>query len=189
MRSRNAAETRAAILQAARAAFTLKGFDQVGIREITGAVGVNGSLVSRYFGSKEGLFAEVMKERAGAEGLSAQTFDQALSSLTDRAMRPHAGPSNFDPVLAFIRSAPIERAHPILRDYLDREAVGPLADLIGGDDAHERASLIMAFIVGVTLLRAVVKSDPLASTKRNDLSELIECIMRVVGRRETCTST
>ena len=59
-RPRNAAATRAAILESARARFLVESFDQVGVRQIAGDVGVDAALICRYFGSKEELFAEVV---------------------------------------------------------------------------------------------------------------------------------
>src|SRR5512143_1362524 len=62
-RRRDAAATREAILEAATRHFAARGYDRAGVREIAADVGVNAALVNRYFGSKEGLFAEVI-ERA-----------------------------------------------------------------------------------------------------------------------------
>src|SRR5437868_7385898 len=57
-RSRNAAETRAALLAAARIRFARDGYEATNLRDIAADVGVNVALISRYFGSKEGLFFE-----------------------------------------------------------------------------------------------------------------------------------
>ena len=61
-RPRNAAVTRAAILNSARQAFARAGYDGVGVREIAEGAGVTAMLVNRYFGSKERLFAEVVAD-------------------------------------------------------------------------------------------------------------------------------
>ena len=58
---RDAAATREAILRAGVEAFTRAGYDGVGVREIAQNAGVTAMLVNRYFGSKEGLFAEVVE--------------------------------------------------------------------------------------------------------------------------------
>src|SRR2546421_8360402 len=58
IRSRNAAETRAALLAAARIRFARDGYEATNLRDIAADVGVNVALISRYFGSKEGLFFE-----------------------------------------------------------------------------------------------------------------------------------
>ena len=62
-RRRDAAATREAILEAATRRFATQGYEHAGVREIAADAGVTAALVNRYFGSKEGLFAEVI-ERA-----------------------------------------------------------------------------------------------------------------------------
>src|SRR5262245_66433993 len=60
-RRRDAAATREAILEAATRRFATQGYEHAGVREIAADAGVTAALVNRYFGSKEGLFAEVIK--------------------------------------------------------------------------------------------------------------------------------
>ena len=59
-RSRDAAATRAAILESARHAFVTSGYDGAGVRDIAKGAGVTAMLINRYFGSKEALFEEVL---------------------------------------------------------------------------------------------------------------------------------
>ena len=61
-RRRGAAATRQAILDSAREAFARLGYEGAGVREIAAGAGVTAMLVNRYFGSKEGLFTEVVAE-------------------------------------------------------------------------------------------------------------------------------
>ena len=56
-RPRNAAQTRADILDAARRRFATDGYEPTTLRTIAADVGVDAALVSRYFGSKQDLFA------------------------------------------------------------------------------------------------------------------------------------
>src|SRR6266516_1776718 len=60
IRSRNAAETRAALLAAARVRFARDGYEATNLRVIAADVGVNVALISRSIGSKEGLFKTVL---------------------------------------------------------------------------------------------------------------------------------
>src|SRR5271166_6786953 len=60
-RRRDAAATREAMLQAATRRFATHGYEHAGVREIAVDAGVTAALVNRYFGSKEGLFAEVIE--------------------------------------------------------------------------------------------------------------------------------
>lgn len=55
VRPRNAEETRAALLAAARLRFARDGYEATNLRDIASDVGVNVALIPRYFRSKEGL--------------------------------------------------------------------------------------------------------------------------------------
>ena len=56
-------DSRARILAVATPLFAKHGLNGVGIRELASAAGVNLSMISYYFGGKEGLYAEVLKEQ------------------------------------------------------------------------------------------------------------------------------
>src|SRR5260370_39813602 len=56
-RPRNASQTRADILSAARRRFAEEGFERTTLRAVAADVGVDAALVIRYFGSKQDLFA------------------------------------------------------------------------------------------------------------------------------------
>ena len=57
-RARNANQTRADILAAARLRFGSEGYERTTLRAVAADVGVDPALVIRYFGSKQDLFAE-----------------------------------------------------------------------------------------------------------------------------------
>src|ERR1700761_41354 len=59
-RRRDAAATREAPPEAAPRRFATQGYERAGAREIAADAGVTAALVNRYFGSKEGLFTEVI---------------------------------------------------------------------------------------------------------------------------------
>src|SRR3546814_13123254 len=60
-RTRNAAATRHAILLAATGRFLQDSYESVGLRDIARDAGIDVALVIRYFGSKEDLFAQVLR--------------------------------------------------------------------------------------------------------------------------------
>ena len=75
--------TRAAILDAAKKVFAAKGFGAATVRDICTEAGANIALVSRYFGSKSGLYAEVC--RSLFDGLAAPLahLDLGISTAED----------------------------------------------------------------------------------------------------------
>ena len=60
-RTKNAAATRAALLQAARRRFIEDSYSDVALRDVARDAGVDVAMVARYFGSKEELFREVLR--------------------------------------------------------------------------------------------------------------------------------
>jgi len=56
-------DCRANLVAATTALFAEKGFNGVGVRELASAAGVNLSMISYYFGGKEGLYAAVLNEQ------------------------------------------------------------------------------------------------------------------------------
>ena len=158
-RSRDAVATRAAILAAARLAFASHAYDQVGIRDLAAQVGIDPAMVIRYFGSKEQLFEEAVAGNTGmAELLAADPA--ALGELLARSVldkRDH------NPLLALLYSAPHPQASVILRRALDEEFIRPLARQLGGEGAELRASLLASYLLGLAVMRSVLKSEPLAS--------------------------
>ena len=75
--------TRTAILDAAKKLFATKGFGAATVRDICTEAGVNIALVSRYFGSKSELYAEVC--RSLFDGLAAPLahLDAGISTADD----------------------------------------------------------------------------------------------------------
>ena len=56
-------DSRENIIASAIPLFAAKGLNGVGVRELAGAADVNLSMISYYFGGKEGLYAAVLKEQ------------------------------------------------------------------------------------------------------------------------------
>jgi AcrR family transcriptional regulator len=156
-RRRDAAATRAAILRAAREAFTRLGYDGAGMREIARAADVDTRLISRYFGSKEGLFAEVVDlvyEKSLM--LTPDMIDQvACALLTDMDEAASDG------LLLTLRSASNARAAAIMRDSIERKYQRRLADALPGPDAEGRAALLVSICSGVLLSKTLLGSTVL----------------------------
>ncbi|MFJ7219696.1 TetR/AcrR family transcriptional regulator [Amycolatopsis sp. NPDC098790] len=180
MRPRNAAATREAILNSALEAFTRAGYDGVGVREIAESAGVTAMLVNRYFGSKEGLFAEVV-EAAMAER-TVLTDDPAtlaadLAASLVRRTAPDA--ERLDPFLLMLRSAPNPRAAEILRAGIESHVEKHLVDrLPGREDASP--ALALSVIAGFWVMRTLLGSTALAHADEAVLQAKLERVFAVL---------
>ncbi|CAA9586157.1 MAG: hypothetical protein AVDCRST_MAG87-3978 [uncultured Thermomicrobiales bacterium] len=178
-RKRDSTVTRAAILQAARVLFTRDSYDHVGMRDIARLVGVDATLVVRYFGTKERLFAEAI-----AQGLvlDKESFGQGRDGLGERLARSIVAKGDakgeFDIVLVLLRSASNEQAASLLREALDEQFGLPMAEWLGGERARERASVIIATLFGIAFARNVIRSEPLAGMEPEELVALIAPILQ-----------
>jgi len=159
---RNAAATAERILLSAQEVFHDKGYEGATIRDIADRADVNLALIKRYFGSKLGLF-----ERAVLPFLSLEAFFQApLDDLGDRLADHYVRTEpidGFDPMLVLLKSASSPEAGPLLAEAVERQAIAPLADALGGEDAEARAILIATQIAGLILLFRAQRRPP-----RND---------------------
>lgn len=177
-RTRNAVATRTAILEAARGLFGRDSYERVGVRDIAAGAGVDPALVIRYFGSKEQLFAEAVTQRFGVAELLTGDRSQFGERLARYVFEKERTPGSFDPVLTLLRSATSEHAAPLLRAGLDDEFIGPLAEWLGGEQAVLRASLITAYLTGLSVMRDVIQSGSLATAETEALVTLVAPVLQ-----------
>jgi AcrR family transcriptional regulator len=155
-------ETRDHIVAVARRAFGAKGYDATSLRSIAAQAGVDPGLLVHYFGTKEGVFRAAVEVAvqpdqlfAGLEGLTSQ---DCAEQLVRRYLVVLAREETRDVVMGLIRSAVSnEHAADMLRDVLFQGLLVSLEHVIDGPDARLRASLIVAQLVGVAVLKYVVR--------------------------------
>ena len=161
-------ETRGAILQAARELFAERGYDATTLRAVAERAGVDVALSSYYFGSKADLFAAALElpvsPAAAITGVLAQSdrrddlAERLLVTLV--AVWDTAGGG---PLAALLRSAVSQEE--LLRAFIEREILPLLRTVIGGTgaDAERRAAAASSQVVGLVMLRYVLRVEPLAS--------------------------
>lgn len=161
--------------------FSKASYDETGLRDIAADVGCDVAYVHRCFGSKERLFAEVVGSALQSRRFLAVMDGDLPAALARRAFARRGPAANeVAPLDIIIRSLLSPDAAPVLRDYLDREFVAPLSDLLERP-AEKRAALIAAIIVGVGILRNVVKLKPLLERQGGLLESLVsEAITTII---------
>ena len=101
----SAEDTKAVLMENALRAFTAAGFDDVGVREIAQAAGVNPSLVNRYFGSKQGLFEAMLDQMPSAQDFMGPDQGQWGAQIAKMLVVKIGKEPDIDPLLIMLRSA------------------------------------------------------------------------------------
>jgi AcrR family transcriptional regulator len=165
---------RAAILDAARAAFAERGFAKATIRDIAARADVTHGLVMRHFPSKEALFIAAAPELSGlAEDVSGD-----VAGLPARAARAYVrrmeAADRGDPMIALVRGAAAdeESAKRLLAATRER-ALAAYRAVLDVPDVEQRVDLLGAHIIGVTFSRYVLREGPLAQMTPADLTRYL----------------
>jgi AcrR family transcriptional regulator len=172
----DAAASRAALLEAARALFGEQGYAQATLREIGARAGVDPALVARYFGSKEELHrAAICADDAAAApvtGAASEILLRVLRKLLDRTERAGAGPL----LQSLVDPAAESSTRGIACARLEEQLVQPLTERFaaeGDPQPRLRAELAVASVIGVVLTRAGGSLTMLSHASAEEIVELL----------------
>lgn len=167
---RNAAATRARLLDAARALFLRQGYQATGLREVAAMAGVDVTLVRRYFGSKQQLFAEATDVSENVDRIRQAADDVVGGELIENVLRARRDVDA--PLFALLRSSGdadvVARVNAQLENGLTRN----LARRITADHPRVRADMVTALLLGIGVQRALLKKEPIASARDSDIAEV-----------------
>ncbi|GHF63426.1 TetR family transcriptional regulator [Streptomyces mashuensis] len=176
------------ILTAARAEFAAHGYDKTSIRGIAKAAAVDPALVHHYFGPKEEIFAAAVEAGfapalLAPDMLPAGPREELGERLARFILRLWEDPGTREPLLAVVRSAVAnEKAAEVFRHLVSRRLMMPIAGELDVPDPRLRSELAAAQLVGVAMLRHVIKIEPLASA---DIDDVIAQVAPAVQRHLT----
>ncbi|MFE6226626.1 MULTISPECIES: TetR/AcrR family transcriptional regulator [unclassified Streptomyces] len=156
------------ILEAARAQFAERGYDKTSVRGIAKAAGVDPALVHHYFGTKDEVFAAAIEVSFEPALVVPAIIDGPREAVGERLARFFIGvwenPVSRAPLLAIIRSAVThEAAAKVLRSFVLRRLLERIAADLAVPDPKFRAELAASQMIGIAILRYVIKVEPLAS--------------------------
>jgi AcrR family transcriptional regulator len=172
-----ASGTREKILSAARAQFARQGYEGATIRGIANSARVDPKLVLHYFESKEGVFEAAMDFPFDPAQALPRLLEPGLEDLGVRLalffVEVWDSPAGAR-AQALVRSiVASETAASLMRDFASREILGRLAQKLELDHPEMRASLVASQLVGIAILRYVVKVEPLASARPAELARWV----------------
>jgi AcrR family transcriptional regulator len=166
-RRRNGADTKAALLTAAREVFTEQGYNGATVRAIAGRAGVDPAMVNHWFGGKDGLFTAAVHIPINPAEVVPQLLTGDPEQLAERMLRrfltvwDNAEGGQF---AALIRSiASNENAVTMLREFIQNVMFTRLIKALDVDQPELRAALCGTQIIGLGMARYVVRLEPLAS--------------------------
>ncbi|GGU37154.1 TetR/AcrR family transcriptional regulator [Streptomyces coeruleorubidus] len=150
-RPRGNPPTRESIVSAARALFLERGYRRTTVRAVAEAAGVDPALIAYHFGSKKGLFADVMQFQCA----NALTVDDVLdgdpAALPDRLI--DAVTDLWEDADFLQLTARGGEAAEVIREYLERELLTRLVEFLGGRDATARATAAVTILGGLIYTR------------------------------------
>ncbi|AJF65758.1 TetR/AcrR family transcriptional regulator [Streptomyces vietnamensis] len=151
--------TRAAILEAARERFASDGYERATIRAIARDAGIDPSMVMRYYGNKEGLFAAASEIEIGLPELGALPAQHIGAVLVTHFLESWER----DEVLtAMLRVGVTNEAGAARMQEIFAQQIGPVARGVCPDpaEAPRRAMLASSQILGMALARYVLRLPP-----------------------------
>lgn len=171
-------DTRAAILDAARAEFSAKGYDASSLRAIARLAEVDPALVHHYFDGKAGLFVESMSFPANPAILVTAILTGPRTQVGERLARTFFdvwdSPQGRERLVALLRSAVSnDDAARMLREFLAREVFDKVAVSVGVSRPHLRAGTAAAQMIGLAMTRYVLGFEPVVSASVEELVELV----------------
>jgi AcrR family transcriptional regulator len=170
--------TREAILDAARESFAELGFSDTSVRAVAARAGVDQALVHHYFGNKDGLFAAAMELPFDPAAVAPALLEGGVDGLGERLVRffleVWEQPASRVRIQAMLRSALTQdAAAELLRDFVTREVLGRVAAAVDVPDAPLRAALVGSQLVGLGMLRYIVRVEPLATADRETVLDAV----------------
>jgi len=170
-RPRDAEATRQALIAAGQQLFSREAYDQVGVRAIAAAAGVNQALLNRYFGSKAGLFRAVLDSLLrDLSWLGGERDDFGARVAAHLCAKDRAA---IDPLLILFRSTAHPESAALVREVMDDAVVRPLAAWLGGARALERAAAIISLLLGVSVFRVMLAPDSAGGAGAGDYQALV----------------
>jgi AcrR family transcriptional regulator len=172
------ADTREALLNAAREVFIEQGYDGATVRAIAGRAGVDAAMVNHWFGGKEGLFGEAVlklpfKPQEIVEILTASPVEEVGQTIV-RTFLTRWDETGGGVFTALVRSvASHEEAATMLRDFFFKHVFKAVIGKYAPDNNDFRATLIATQLIGLGMVRYVARFEPLASADIDMIAEAI----------------
>lgn len=176
-----ATETRDQIVFAARRLFAEKGYNGATIRGIAVEARVNPALVHHFFGTKQQLFVAALDVPFEPAEILQNILGGPHEELGQRFVRTFLAvwgdPASRASLLALIRSATTnEQAAATFRQFIDTAVLRRLTAALNVSRGQVAAAA--AQMIGLALLRYVMRVEPLASAEDEEIVRLVAPVIQ-----------
>jgi AcrR family transcriptional regulator len=163
---RSSAETKAVILAAARERFAESGFERATIRAIAADANIDPSMVMRYFGSKNQLFAAAANFDLDIPDMSDVETDQLGARMVAYFMNRW---ERDEALIVLLRSSTTNAdAAQRMREIFAGQLLPSLAK-VNAADPERRAGLIASQMLGLALCRYVLRLPPVVGMTHDEV--------------------
>jgi AcrR family transcriptional regulator len=171
--------TRERILDAARALFGEQGFERTTVRQIAGAAAINPSMVIRYFGSKEGLFAAATEIDLRVADLASVPDEMRGETIVARFLDRWEGPDAGEEMPIMLRAAAShEGAREKYLDAMDRQVRPMVATICPPDRVETCMALCATQLGGLALTRYVLRVPGVVALKREEIVRRVGAVIQ-----------
>ena len=161
------ADTRAALLEAARVEFAERGYEGATVRRIAERAGVDAAMVNHWFGGKDALFTASIDLPVSPAEIHAMVVPGDPEQLGARIVARFLAvwdATGGGPLAALLQSvAGHENAARMLREFVTERLIGPIVTSVAPDAPMLRGALVASQLIGLALARYVLRLEPLAS--------------------------
>jgi AcrR family transcriptional regulator len=175
--------TREAIETAARELFSSNGFERTTVRDIGARAGIDPSMIIRYFGSKDALFARVAEPDLHLPDLSEVESGAIGEAMVRHFLEQWEGDRAGRGLPVLLRSAASnEEAAERLRNIFRAQVFPAIAGAGPPETAAVRAGLVASQLLGLAVARYLLRLPPVVAMP-TDL--IIRCIGETIQRYAT----
>lgn len=169
-------ETRGAIIAAAREMFAERGYERASIRAIAASAGVDPALVHHFFGAKEQVFVAAMNFPIDPAEVLPRVLDgpreETGERLVELFLSVWSNPDSRESFVALLRAGMTnDQAAAMFREFVSGALLDRGSKLL--DVPRLRIEAAMAQLVGMAILRYVIRIEPLASISDEEVMALM----------------
>ena len=168
-------DTRGKILDAARDAFSTKGFAGTSMRAIAADASVDAALIHHYFDSKQQLFLATVQIPVPIGDIAQHVGEDGIDGLGERLIRTILGIWDSDLQPSLIAAVRTSLTDPSMirsiGEFLTLEVIGRILDTLDlpEGEAERRAGLMASQVLGVVVGRYVLQLPPLVAQSSESL--------------------